>query len=862
MHGKRANSKRKSKRVYSLILLKQILLTTVLFVVANFALAQTATVKGVLKGDENEPIAYADIGVPGTGFATTSNENGNYSLEIPANRDVTVLFNHVSYSSFELTLNLDEGAVEERNLKMVSEAMIGKEFVFTEERFREKPMRIIEVGDVRLNPSITGSVESLLPSRALGVSTNNELSSQYSVRGGNFDENLIYVNGILVYRPFLVRSGQQEGLSFVNGDLVEDISFSSGGFEAKYGDKMSSVLDITYKKPEKFAGSVSAGLLGANVHLENASDNKRFTQLHGFRYFTNQYLLASTDVQGAYRPSFIDYQTYLTYSINTEWEVSFLGNYSQNKYQFRPENRQASFGTIGSAIGLNAFFDGQEVDDYRTGFGAFTTTWTPRYDTKIRWITSAFRSLESETFDIEASYRLSELETDLSKESFGDEAFIIGTGSYLDHARNYLDASVISTEIQGEFKPNQHAWLWGLRYQRDDIKDELSEWSMIDSVGFSVPYDGEDVNLFETIRSYNHIAANRVMGYVQRDWHFDINHSDLYFTAGTRFNYWDLNNETTVSPRLQAAFKPDWADTLDLGDTTIYHNRDWLFRASWGYYHQPAFYREMRDLFGQVNPAIRAQTSIHYVIGADHNFRMLKRQFKFVGEAYYKQLENIIPYELDNVRIRYYADNNASGYATGIDLKLNGQFVKGIESFLSLSFMKTMEDIKNDQYQMYFTAFDDTAIGSPIKYDQTIDSTTIYPGAIPRPTDQRMNFALTFQDYLPNYEFIQMHLSIIVGTGLPTGPPSYTRYKDVFRMPPYRRVDIGFSARLKEEGKESKFPAMNYIKSAWFSLEVFNLLAVNNTISYLWIKDSRNIEYGVPNYLTGRRVNAKLVVKF
>ena len=862
MHGKRANSKRKSKRVYSLILLKQILLTTVLFVVANFALAQTATVKGVLKGDENEPIAYADIGVPGTGFATTSNENGNYSLEIPANRDVTVLFNHVSYSSFELTLNLDEGAVEERNLKMVSEAMIGKEFVFTEERFREKPMRIIEVGDVRLNPSITGSVESLLPSRALGVSTNNELSSQYSVRGGNFDENLIYVNGILVYRPFLVRSGQQEGLSFVNGDLVEDISFSSGGFEAKYGDKMSSVLDITYKKPEKFAGSVSAGLLGANVHLENASDNKRFTQLHGFRYFTNQYLLASTDVQGAYRPSFIDYQTYLTYSINTEWEVSFLGNYSQNKYQFKPENRQASFGTIGSAIGLNAFFDGQEVDDYRTGFGAFTTTWTPRYDTKIRWITSAFRSLESETFDIEASYRLSELETDLSKESFGDEAFIIGTGSYLDHARNYLDASVISTEIQGEFKPNQHAWLWGLRYQRDDIKDELSEWSMIDSVGFSVPYDGEDVNLFETIRSYNHIATNRVMGYVQRDWHFDINHSDLYFTAGTRFNYWDLNNETTVSPRLQAAFKPDWADTLDLGDTTIYHNRDWLFRASWGYYHQPAFYREMRDLFGQVNPAIRAQTSIHYVIGADHNFRMLKRQFKFVGEAYYKQLENIIPYELDNVRIRYYADNNASGYATGIDLKLNGQFVKGIESFLSLSFMKTMEDIKNDQYQMYFTAFDDTAIGSPIKYDQTIDSTTIYPGAIPRPTDQRMNFALTFQDYLPNYEFIQMHLSIIVGTGLPTGPPSYTRYKDVFRMPPYRRVDIGFSARLKEEGKESKFPAMNYIKSAWFSLEVFNLLAVNNTISYLWIKDSRNIEYGVPNYLTGRRVNAKLVVKF
>ena len=837
---------------------------SILFLIGSLAiLAQTSTIKGQLTGVDGEAIAFADIGIPGTKFITTSTEKGNYQLEVPADRDVTIIFSHVSYEPFNLQLNLTDGSIEKRDLKLVSQAIIGDEFILTEERFREKPMRIIEVGDVRLNPSITGSVESLLPSRALGVSNSNELSSQYSVRGGNFDENLIYVNGILVYRPFLVRSGAQEGLSFVNGDLVEDISFSSGGFEAKYGDKMSSVLDITYKKPEKFAGSVSAGLLGANVHLENASDNKRFTQLHGFRYFTNQYLLASTDVRGDYRPFFLDYQTYLTYSVNTEWEFGFLGNFSQNKYQFKPENRQASFGTIGSAIGLNAFFDGQEVDDYRTGFGAFTTTWTPRYDLNIRWITSAFQTQETETFDIEAAYRLSELETDLSKESFGDEAFLIGTGSYLDHARNELNAVVFATEIQGDFKPNNHSWLWGLRYQSDDIEDELREWSMIDSVGFSVPYDGQDVNLYETIRSFNRIATNRIMGYLQRDWNFELNEHQLYFTAGGRFHYWDLNNQTTWSPRLQMAYKPSWnkKTVQPNGDTTL-NQRDWLFRASWGYYHQPAFYREMRDLFGQVNPAIRAQTSIHYVLGVDHNFKILKRSFKFVGEAYYKQLDNIIPYELDNVRIRYYAENNAKGYARGIDLKLNGQFVKGIESWASISLMQTMEDIQDDQYQLYITAFDDTAIASPIKYQQTIDSTTIYPGYIPRPTDQRVNFALTFQDYLPKYRFIQMHLSILVGTGLPTGPPSYTRYKDIFRMPPYRRVDIGFSARLKEEGKESKIPAFNYIKSAWFSMEVFNLLAVNNTISYLWIKDARNVEYGVPNYLTGRRVNAKLVVKF
>ncbi|MDA7835913.1 TonB-dependent receptor [Salibacteraceae bacterium] len=823
---------------------------TVLLLFSVFIVtAQKATIQGVVKDNYGNSVDAATVGVPGTTFGTTSSEDGSFRFEIPANQDLKVIVRHISFQEYSVFVNGKSSETIRINATVKDRANDIKTFTLTEERDREKPMRKIEAGMAKFNPSVTGSVESLLPAQALGVSTNNELSSQYSVRGGNFDENLVYVNGIQVYRPFLIRSGQQEGLSFINSDLVSSISFSSGGFESKYGDKLSSVLDITYKKPEKFAGSVSASLLGANIHIENASDNKRFTQIHGLRYFSNQYLLGSLDTDGSYRPRFIDYQTYLTYSFNSDWEVSFLGNYSQNQYQFAPRSREASFGTVSSAVGLNVFFEGQEVDQYQTAFGALALQWTPRYNFNLRLIASAFQTLEEETFDIEAAYSLSELETDLGSESFGDEAFTIGTGSYLNHARNYLDALVASLELQGEYTGDNHKWLWGLKYRRDDIIDKLNEWRLVDSVGYSVPYTGTDVNLFETIKSDNRIATNRVMGYLQRDWNFDLKNHKLFLSTGARFHYWDFNEQTTFSPRFLAAFTPDW-------------NQDWIFRASWGYYHQPAFYREMRDLNGNVNPAIRAQKSIHYVLGADYNFTMLGRPFKFVGEAYYKQLSEIIPYELDNVRIRYYATNNAVGFAQGVDLKLNGEFVKGIESWISLSVMQTQEDILDDQYDEYTVQLDDTTFKSLKPFGTVLDTTTIYPGYIARPTDQRVNFAMTFQDYVPGLEQIKAHLSLIFGTGLPTGPPSYTRWQDVFRMPPYRRVDIGFSARLKDEAKESSSPVFKHINSAWITLEVFNLLAVNNTISYLWIKDASNTEYGVPNYLTNRRVNLKLIVKF
>lgn len=825
-------------------------ITIIVLLLCTFSgFAQVATLEGRITDQQGVPVFQAAVGVPASKYIVTTDSNGYYKLEVPAGQDLTIIVQHISFERKTIKLNLMPGEKRELNHTMDSKSFELDGVEKFAERDREKPMSKIDVSVADFVPSVTGGVERQILSQGLGTSSNNELSSQYSVRGGNFDENLIYVNGIEVYRPFLIRNGQQEGLSFVNTDLVDNVSFSSGGFEAKYGDKMSSVLDIEYKKPEHFAGSVSAGLLGANVHLENSNKTNRFTQIHGFRYFTNQYLLGSLDEQGEYRPRFLDYQTYLTYGINDEWEVAFLGNVSQNQYQFVPENRTSSFGTVSDALSLNVFFDGSEVNEFLTGFGALSTTWKPRLGLKLEMIASGFRSIESETFDIEGAYRLSELETDLSKESFGDEAFVLGTGSYLNHARNYLDASVFAFEHKGEYQPERHKWLWGLKYRRDDIRDAINEWEVVDSVGFSVPYDGEDVALFEVIQSDNHIATNRLMGYLQRDWYFDLGEHSLFLGTGIRFHYWDLNYQTTVSPRVQASFRPDW-------------KQDWIFRASWGYYHQPAFYREMRDLTGNVNPEIRAQTSIHYLVGTDHNFKAWNRKFKFVGEAYYKQLEDLIPYELDNVRIRYYADNNAKGYATGLDLKLNGEFVKGVESWVSFSLLKTEEDLLNDFFQVYFNEAGDTIVKGVTADQSIVDSTTVYPGFIPRPTDQLVTFALTFQDYIPGRENFKMHLSLLFGSGLPTGPPSYTRYKDIFRMPQYRRVDIGFSFQLKSPENDLNGHFMKVVKSAWISLEVFNLLAINNTISYLWVKDSRNIEYGVPNYLTQRRVNAKLIVAF
>lgn len=828
------------------------LLTITAILLATFAWAQdTGKVKGVVYDDQSQPMPSANIKIKGTESGTVTDTNGNFELEVPANREVIVEASFIGFDTRAKTVTVGPGEVETISFLLPVNAEILPGVEIGAERYRGTAMRRIEpkLLDVLVGPS--GNFEDILKSQP-GVSSNNELTSQYSVRGGNFDENLVYVNGIQVYRPFLVRSGQQEGLSFVNSNLVSDILFSTGGFEAKYGDKMSSVLDITYKEPREFAGSFSLSLLGGSAHIEDATDNLRFTQIHGIRYKSNQYLLGSLDTQGEYAPSFADYQGFFTYMARDNLKFSLLTNVSRNRYRFIPETRQSEFGTVNEALRLTVYFQGQEIDDFETVFGAFATDWQPRPKIDLRWSASAFRTRESETFDILGSYFLDQLENDLSRDDFGDVAFNLGVGSFLNHARNFLTAHVINASHTGHIhKKFGSEWLWGLSSQTEIIEDQLREWTLLDSSGFSLPQTPPDsVVVFEFLNSKNELQSYRTQGYFQHNhkW-LTRDTSELMLTAGVRATHWTLNNELLVSPRVNLSYRPNW-------------KRDWQFRAAWGYYSQPAFFREYRDFAGQLNTNIKAQTSIHYVVGADHNFRAWNRPFKLVTELYYKQLNNLIPYEVDNVRIRYYADNLSEGYSTGIDLKVNGEFVKGVDSWFSLSVLETKEDIKNDFYWEYFNE-EGQRVFPNATLDPIVDSTRVEPGFIPRPTDQRVNVGIFFQDYLPKFPTYKMNLNLLFGSGLPFGPPTFERYKDTLRIPPYRRVDIGFSKQLIKEGH--KLPEKNpfrHFKNMWLSLEVFNLLQVNNTISYLWVRDVRNRQYAIPNYLTARRVNLKLVARF
>lgn len=831
--------------------------------------SQKATVKGVVRNDKNELLEAVNISVIGLPGGTSTDKNGEYVIEVPANQNIKLGFSYLGYLNLEYELKLFVNEVRKINPYMRQTSTNIAEFVIEEEALRTSTMNRIDPKLINQIPSAGGNFEAVLFSQP-GVVSNNELSSQYSVRGGNFDENLVYVNDILVYRPFLVRSGQQEGLSFINSDMVESVEFSAGGFEARYGDKMSSVLDIKYKEPTKFGGSVTASLLGGTVHIEDASKNHRFTQIHGFRYRSNQYVLNSLDTDGDYRPSFFDYQSYITFDINDKLQLDFLGNVSRNRYIFIPETRQSDFGTINQALRLSVFFAGQEVDQYETYTGAFTLNYKPNKSTKLKFITSTYRALETETFDIEGAYRLDELERDLGSQEFGDVAFNRGVGGFINHARNYLDAIVTTAEHRGWKYYDNSTLQWGFKVQHEDIWDRLSEWEYVDSAGYSVPqippavwgvsaFDSlrpvpvsprNNLNLRTNIKAENRVISNRIMGYLQYKSSFNLDTNEFEINIGGRFNYWDFNNQLLLSPRINLAWKPNFS-------------RDFVFRASWGFYHQPPFYREMRDLFGNINQNIKAQTSIHYVLGSDYNFKAWGRPFKFISEIYYKQLKNLIPYEIDNVRLRYYAENIANGYAAGIDLKINGEFVKGVESWASLSVMQTQEDLINDQFTEYYNSDGEKIIQGFTLNNIAVDSTTFFPGFIPRPTDQRVTFGLFFQDYLPRIPSVKMNLNILFGTGLPFGPPSYDRYRDTLRIPPYRRVDIGGSYVILQPDRERKpGKAFNALETLSLGIEVFNLLQVNNTISYLWIRDVSNRQYAIPNYLTSRQINVKLTARF
>lgn len=824
---------------------------------------EKAIISGVIKNKKSELIEGANIAIIGVAGGTTSNKDGYFSLEVPANKDIEIGITFIGYNTIKKTVFLQP------NEKLTFNPEISKSITFIddinieEEKNRSTTMQKINPRLATSFTSSSGSFEAILKTLP-GVSSNNELSSQYSVRGGNFDENLVYVNDIQVYRSFLVRSGRQEGLSFINSNMVSDIQFSAGGFEARYGDKMSSVLDVTYKEPKEFAGSVSFSLQGASVHIEGASDNHRFTHLTGIRYKTNQYILQSLDTDGDYRPSFFDIQTYLTYDISEKWEIGFLGNVARNRYNFIPENRETEFGTINQALQLSVFFDGQEVDQFQTYFGAISNTFTPKENIELKFISSIFSTLEDEKFDIEGAYSIDELERDLSKDNFGDIKFNRGVGSFLDHARNTLDANVFNIAHKGKIIEQNHTTYWGIKYQHEYIKDKINEWGLIDSTDYSIPHPSDSVGytnpstqplqlleLNEGLKSRITLNSNRYSAYLQRSWQWNKDTTNYTFNLGVRGNYWDYNNEFIFSPRGAFSIQPNW-------------EKDYLFRLSGGVYYQPPFYKEMRGFDGEINKNIKSQLSYQAVLAADRNFKAWGRPFKFTTAAYYKHMKNVIPYEIDNVRIRYFATNNANAYATGIDFKVNGEFVKGVESWFSMSIMKSEENLVDDYYMEYINSDGETIIPGFTSNNIAVDSSIVQPGNIPRPTDQRVNFSLYFQDYLPRLPSLKMHIALYYGTGLPFGPTqNHDRYKATLRIPPYRRVDLGFSYLLKSDKKEAKGNnPLRHFKNIWVSAEVFNLLQINNVISYLWVEDITGRNYAVPNYLTSRQFNLKFHLEF
>ncbi len=791
------------------------------------------TITGKITDEKNQTISGVNIIINNKNQGIISDNSGNYNIEIPTSKSILITYQYLGYETEKIrTPILKKNQIYFLDIKLKEKSNLLSDVIVTDQRTRKKSLSRIKTKHVNILPSGNSSVESILKTLP-GVSSTNELSSQYSVRGGSFDENLVYINGIEVYRPFLIRNGKQEGLSLINPDMVGSILFSAGGFEAKYGDKMSSVLDITYKKTRKSETSFNLGLLGASISTGGA--NKKISYLIGARYKSNQYILKSLDTKAEYKPKFYDIQTLLNYKINKKWEINLLGNISRNEYNMVPENRDTDFGTVNEALKLRIYFEGQELDKYSTYFGAINTKYNYK-NLRLDFTSSTYHTLEEENFDILGEYWLYQLENNLGSDDFGNIAFDRGVGKYINHARNKLEGRVINISHVGKYKQESLITEWGINSQQENITDKISEWVLIDSAFYNFPHPNDSIGLpsnpnqqiimSDLLKTKINLKSYRSSGYIQIS--KDINNFTI--NAGTRGNYWSQNEEVLFSPRLSLAYAPIW-------------EKDIVFRAATGIYYQPPFYKELRTRDGILKNNVKAQQSIHYVLGSDYLFYSWGRPFKWVTEIYYKDLNNLIPYKVDNVQIKYLPNKISNGYATGIDIKINGEFVSGIESWASLSIMKTEEDIVGD------TKLDNNGNISKI-------------GFIPRPTDQRVNFSMFFQDYLPKNPNYKMHLNLVYGSGLPFGPPNSEKYEDILRIPDYRRADIGFSAILKSENKNITNKWLNKFNSIWVSLEVFNILDINNTVSYLWVADISGREYAVPNFLTKRQLNTKIIFSF
>lgn len=792
-----------------------------------------ATIYGRISDQEGQTIKYpVNVAVLGSNSGTISHQDGEYTLKVPALQTIVVVFSCTGYESSQDTLNLPANTRFKLN-KQLLKGLTMDSVVVRHERDRGTSFKPIETQLAKIAPDIMGGDISSMVKTNLGVASGNELSSQYSVRGGNFDENLVYVNGIEVYRPMLVRAGEQEGLSFTNIDMVEEARFSAGGFDAKYGDKMSSVLDITYKKPQKFAASLSGSLLGGAAHIQGCSNDKRFRHISGIRYKSSRYVLNSLETKGDYKPSFLDFQSYLTYEIG-RFEIAVLGNVARNVFLYDPKDRDTDFGSIQNSLNIYIDFEGRELDHFSTYTGALSLRYkSPDDRLMLRLVASSFYTDEEENYDIEGRYSLNMLDQSLDSESFGDSSLNLGIGSYLDHARNELNITVANIAHTGLYKWGKHGRHhldWGVKFQQEIINDYINEWKILDSAGYAlphpnvVPYPKQQLDLFWVTNSTIDMTSNRLTAHIQDHVVLEGDKAKWMLTGGLRANYWDFSEELLFSPRASISIDPIW-------------QRDFMFRLASGVYYQPPFYRELRNFDGEIAADASAQRSIHVVLESDYNFWAWDRRFKFVSALYYKDLYNLIPYEYDNVRIRYYANQRADGYALGLDMKIHGEFVKGVESWANLSFMHTQENIRQDGY-----------------------------GYIDRPNDQLVNFSLFFQDYFPGNETYKMSLTMLFGSRLPIGPPREGREKATLTLPTYKRVDIGLSKAIipKDEDRRG-------LKSLWLSAEVFNLLDVRNTISYLWVSVVPNTAvagleetamYAIPNRLTARRFNLRLIANF
>lgn len=872
------------------------------FLIPFLIVAQQGSVKGRVVDKTNKGVQGVLVKVVEQPILRTkTNLDGEYLLSIPINESITL---EISYQEEVFKIPVNAYTPETIELDKIKLAIKTFSSVNVTAKTKDNTIGSLPVIEVMNIPSPNASVEGYL-TLTTAATSNNELTNNYNVRGGSYDENLVYVNGFMIYRPFLTRSGQQEGMSFINPNLVNDISFSAGGFAARYGDRLSSVLDINYRRPTGFRGSFDASLLGTSFHIEDEV-TPRLNYLFAGRYQDQSYVLNALPVQGAYRPRFYDLQFLTNYAITENLNWSILGHFSSNDYRFAPESQETNFGTINQALSFRVFFEGEESTRFQTITGATSLNWDVNRRLGLDAYLSVFNTDERENFDILGQYFINELETDPSKEEFGDSVGTLGVGSFLNHARNRLFATIYQARFEGKYEflkidedgydyINQGILRWGGSAQYEDFDDVMSEWKMIDSAGYSLPQQPSDnIELFEVIKTANTLQTFRTSGFIQFDksvnytkdtLHVDLvrrykdslgnkrkievidtvysSKSQLTYNVGLRAGYTAFNNEFYATPRASISYRPS---RYYLNAEEELKRRLIRYHLSAGLYYQPPFYRELRSFSGPMNLDVQSQKSFHLVSGVDYAFEMWGREkpFKFTGEVFYKYMWDVNPYQIDNVRTRYFAMNDAVAYAYGMDMNLHGEFIDGVESFFKLGVLRTMEDFLNDDYYDYINDEGEKIVPGFTFNDVAVDSVLQSPGFIPRPTDQWFTFATLFQDKMPGVEQFTVQLGLNYGTRLPYGPPDRNRYKDTLRQKAYFRVDIGFGYDLlyKKPNKEDRAKWLKPFTSAKINFEVFNLLGINNVLSQQWVQDTQGRFYAIPNYLTFRRFNLKLILRW